>query len=189
METNELHELKTEMAELRHSMNRSARRTRVGFAGVLMLGIVAGGAMTAQTQNAKNIVTVDELRVRGANGQTAAVVTSDKDGGMLLLLGADGKPRVSLVTDDFGGGVALTSKTGASVATLGGDKDGGLLGLNASAGKGTMAMAWDENGSGATFGDRAGNNRVVIAADNGDENARVVVLNSKSDVKGALPAN
>jgi hypothetical protein len=193
---NELDSLRSEIAELRREV-KSLRRTRwitPGALGLTMVALVALGVAAPRTQAQNppghNPVQLGQdlvcksLKVVDEKGATMVQMQSDKDGGVVVINGADGKKRfftgvendagfsdwydpagnrrATVFIGENGSEVRLADKLDHPAAVLQEAQSGGFLALNGPDGKNRMAAGVDNGGGYFDLYDLLGTRRATM---------------------------
>jgi hypothetical protein len=177
--------LREQVASLRLDM----KRQRWVNAGLLIVGMVAASAVTAQTQtnNQPRELVCSSLRVVGENGRDAVLIGSDKTGGAIFAMGKDGNKQVAILADDGGGGITVNSVDEKPGVVLGSTKGDGLVSILGKNGNQQIVMSGDDDGGGMTVNAADGKERVVIFGDK--KTGAVVVFDGQGKARGSIPAS
>ena len=148
--------------------------------------VVLGWAAFARTQAVEadgagdgrfGVLTVNEIRVNGADGTMVMKLAADEDGGYVLWRDAKGAPMGWITANAKGGYVYTMGKNGKSTAALGtSDSKGvGFLRLNDTEGERRYAVSSDEAGGYCNFTNNKGTD-VAYMGSGKDMRAGLMIL-------------
>lgn len=173
----ELDKIRREVSDLRVEVGRLGRMRWItpGSVAVALVAMAISGRTAPQqtppshapTQLAQDLV-CKSLKVVDASGAEMIRLSSDKDGGMVVVDGADGKKRFFVAVENGSGFADWYDAAGmrrASVFT--GEKGNVELRLNDKTERPMAVLQQAENGGFAVLNGLDGNNRLAAGVDNG----------------------
>ena len=131
-------------------MNTREKFRYMAFGGALVFLGMVGAMMSPLTAEKDKFGEIEcsKLRVVDADGKTRVYLTTDEYGGLVYALGKDGKPAVALDITEHGGRVKAFGKDGKSGALFRVTEHGGRVHLPGK-GEGKAVMSINEYGNGA----------------------------------------
>jgi hypothetical protein len=151
------------------SLRRDLKRQKITTLALFIGAIIAVSATRVVSQNSSREMTLQTLKIVGADGKTKILLSGDAqinaDGGAIAVFDNKENVRIGLMAQAKGGQVSVLREDSEPMAILGYDGDGGILGLAANGSKTQINLAATKTLSGLVMTGPNGKDHVVAGAD------------------------